>query len=270
MIGMRIVLAATIAVLVPVPSSDGTEAPACPAPEVLAAAPDSVPPLRFVLNVPATRLDVLEEGKPTRTYRVAVGTDDHRTPIGSFQVDRIVWNPWWVPPPFEWARKMKVTPPGPDNPTGRVKLFFGFYHFLHGTPDEESIGTVASHGCVRLVNPNAIELARIAHAYATPDLGPAVLDSLIDDPRMTRTIRLAGPVPLSVLYQRIEIRDGALLLHPDPYELDPIDQNEVLSALATAGLPREVDPLLIEAALKRAEVETVRIAVHDLRAPVPR
>jgi hypothetical protein len=106
---------------------------------------------------------------------------------------------------------------------------------------------------VRLVNPNAIELAQIAHAYGSPELGAAVLDSLIDNPRMTRTIRLANPVPVSVLYQRIEVRDGALLLHPDPYELDPIDQNEVLSALATAGLPREVDPLLIEAALERAE-----------------
>lgn len=267
MLGHGIVLAATLAVFAFSPHHPGAEAPSCGAQDAFAAGPDSVPPLRLVLNVPATRLDVLEEGERIRTYRVAVGTDDHRTPIGSFRVDRIVWNPWWVPPPFDWARDMEVAPPGPDNPTGRVKLFFGYYHFLHGTPDVESIGSAASHGCVRMANEDAIELARITHAHGTPDLAAAVLDSLIDEPRKTRTIRLTSPVPLTVLYARIEVREGALLLHPDPYELDPIDADEVRSALATAGLPVDVDPLVIRAALVRAEIETVRIAVHDLRAP---
>ncbi|HEU4463609.1 MAG TPA: L,D-transpeptidase [Gemmatimonadota bacterium] len=266
MIGFRIALAATFVALSLVPPAEGREAPACDASTFLAAPPDSVPPLRLVLNVPATRLDVLVEGHPSRSYLVAVGTDDHRTPIGSFSIDRIVWNPWWVPPPFDWARNMKVTPPGPDNPTGRVKLFFGYYHFLHGTPDEKSIGSPASHGCVRMTNADAIELARTTHAFGSPELPPAVLDSLIDEPKRTRTIHLARPVPLTVLYQRIEVRDGDLLLHPDPYELDPIDRGEILSALAAAGLPLDVDPLLIEAALDRAEAGTVRIAVHDLRA----
>ena len=113
-------------------------------------AADSEPGLRLVLNIPAARLDVLEGEALARSYRVAIGTPDHPTPIGSYRVDRVIWNPWWVPPPFEWARKMKLTPPGPDNPTGRVKLFFGYYLFLHGTPLEESLGRPGSHGCVRL------------------------------------------------------------------------------------------------------------------------
>lgn len=260
--GHGIVLALALAAL----SAPHHPARSCGTADALVALADSLPPLRLVLNVPATRLDVLEEGRRIRSYRVAVGTDDHRTPIGSFRVDRVVWNPWWVPPPFDWARDMEVTPPGPDNPTGRVKLFFGYYHFLHGTPDVESIGSAASHGCVRMANPDAIELARIAHANGSPGLAVAALDSLIDDPRKTRTIRLTSPVPLTVLYQRIEIRDRALLLHPDPYELDPIDADEVRSALRTAGLPIDVDPLVLSAALERAETETVRIAVRDLRA----
>jgi murein L,D-transpeptidase YcbB/YkuD len=267
--GHPIVLAATLSAFAFAPHVRGTEEPSCAAREGFAA-PDSALPLRLVLNVPATRLDVLEKGERVRSYRVAVGTGDHPTPIGSFHVDRIVWNPWWVPPPFDWARDMEVTPPGPDNPTGRVKLFFGYYLFLHGTPDVESIGSAASHGCVRMANADAIELARIAHAHGSPDLAAVVLDSLIDEPRKTRTIRLPLPVPLTVLYQRIEVRDGALLLHPDPYELDPIDREEVLSALAAAGFPRDVDPLLIEAALDRCRGQTVSVAVHDLLAPVPR
>jgi murein L,D-transpeptidase YcbB/YkuD len=230
---------------------------------------DSLAQLRLVLNVPASRLDVLEEGKVPRSYRVAVGTHDHPTPIGSFYIDRIVWNPWWVPPPFDWARDMKVTPPGTNNPTGRVKLFFGYYHFIHGTPDEESLGRPASHGCVRLTNANAIELARTAHADGSPGLDAAVLDSLESDSGMTRTIRLAQPVPLAVLYDRIEVRDGRLVLHPDPYGLAPIGREDVLSVLATAGVPAtDVDSFVIDAALERAARETVPILLRDLRAPV--
>jgi murein L,D-transpeptidase YcbB/YkuD len=230
---------------------------------------DSLVPLRLVLNVAASRLDLLEEGKATRSYRVAVGTCDHPTPIGSFRIDRIVWNPWWVPPPFDWARDMKVTPPGPDNPTGRVKLFFGYYLFIHGTSAEESLGGPASHGCVRLSNADAIELARTAHTYGSPGVDAAVLDSLESDPGMTRTIRLTQPVPLAVRYDRIEVRDGRLLLHPDPYGMDPIGRGDVLSALATAGVPAtDVAPFVVDAALERAAGGSVSIDLRDLRGPV--
>ena len=234
-----------------------------------AVAPDSVEPLRLVLNVPAARLDVLEGETLTRSYRVAVGTQDHPTPLGSFRVDRVVWNPWWVPPPFEWAREMKVTRPGPDNPTGRVKLFFGYYLFIHGTPLEESLGGPASHGCVRMANADAIALARTAHAYGSPDLDPGVLDSLEADPGKTRTIHLTQTIPFSVLYNRIEVRGGRLLLHPDPYELAPVDLERVLSVLGAAGVaPPNVDSLVIDAALERAARETISISLGDLRAPV--
>lgn len=233
------------------------------------AAADSVAPLRLVLNVPACRLDVVERGSVRHSYPVAVGTEDHRTPLGSFPVDRVVWNPWWVPPPFEWARDMTVTPPGPDNPTGRVKLFFGYYHFLHGTPLEESLGAPASHGCVRMRNADAIALARVVHAHGSPDLAPVVLDSLEGDPRRTRTIRLAEPVPLSILYQRIEIRRGRLELHPDPYGLEPIRAEDVRAALRVAGLPPEaLDLAVIEAAIARADRESVSIPL-DLSPSMP-
>ena len=236
-------------------------APVCPA--------DSLEPLRFVVNVPAARLDVLEAEGVTRSFRVAVGTRDHPTPRGAFRIDRVVWNPWWVPPPFEWARDMRVTPPGPDNPTGRVKLFFGYYLFLHGTPRVESLGDAASHGCVRLANEDAIALARIAHAYGTPDLDPAVLDSLEADPDRTRTIRLTRPIPLSVVYERIEIRSGRLALHPDPYGLAPLDRERLLSVLAAAGVPSaRVDPVVLDTALERAMRQTVSISLRDLSGAV--
>jgi murein L,D-transpeptidase YcbB/YkuD len=258
----RLASVLALAAAASLPPVAATAAPSC-------AVARDVEPLPLVLNVPAARFDILEAETITRSYRMAVGTQDHPTPLGAFIVDRVVWKPWWVPPPFEWARSMKVTRPGPDNPTGRVKLFFGHYLFLHGTPLEESLGGPASHGCVRLANADAIALARTVHAYGTPELHPSVLDSLEADPGKTRTIHLARTIPLSVLYNRIEVREGRLLLHPDPYGLAPIDVEGVFSVLSTVGVaPPNVDPIVIEAALERAARETVSISLGDLRGPM--
>src|SRR6187200_1614464 len=53
-------------------------------------------------------LRVIEDGDVVRTYGVAVGSRKHPTPTGSYWTGRIVWNPRWVPPPSEWARRLKA------------------------------------------------------------------------------------------------------------------------------------------------------------------
>ena len=198
--------------------------------------------LSLRLNIPAYRLDVVEGERVLREVPVAVGTPDHPTPSGEFQVTSVVWNPWWVPPPFDWARTERVTPPGPTNPTGRVKLYFGYYLFLHGTPDEASLGRAASHGCVRLRNADAIALARTVHAHASPDLLPALLDSLEENPARTRSIGLETPVPLSIRYDLVEVRSGRIEVHADIYGSGAAGADEVMAALGRAGIdPGDVD-----------------------------
>ena len=214
-------------------------------------ADDSGDALALRLNVPAYRLDVLEDGRVTREITVAVGTPEHPTPIGAFEVTKIVWNPWWIPPPFEWAKNERVTPPGPNNPTGRVKLFFGYYLFLHGTPDEASLGRAASHGCVRMANGDAIALARTVHVHVSPGVAPALLDSLEANHRRTRTIALEIPVALAIRYDLIEVRNGRIEFHEDIYNRrGAIDPADVMAELAAAGIGAEgVDPDRLQAAL---------------------
>ena len=50
--------------------------------------------------------------------------------------------------------------PGPNSPVGLAWLDLGKHYGIHGTASPESIGYVQSHGCVRLSNWNALELAR--------------------------------------------------------------------------------------------------------------
>lgn len=190
----------------------------CRAPTVaIAAAPDTTAELRLALNVPAFRLDVIEHGAVTRSIAVAVGMPKYATPIGQYRIDYAIWNPWWIPPDSWWARKEHPEPPGWANPTGRVKLHVTGLVFLHGTPLEQSLGSAASHACVRMTNADAIALARTVHAYAGPTLAPAMLDTLEADTSRTRTIALARTVPIDIVYRIAEVGAGELRLYPDVY-----------------------------------------------------
>lgn len=208
-----------------------------------------------------------EEGTRIETYRVAVGTRDHPTPAGEFLARRIVWNPWWVPPPFEWAAGERVTPPGPDNPTGRVKIQFGLYLYLHGTPDESSLGQAASHGCVRMANADAVELARLLQERTAPDEPAAEIDSLIADPGMTRTHALEPPVPFTIDYRLAEVEGERLLLHPDVYHRGGLTPESVERLVVERfGQTRPVDRAVLDALLARAAREHVTVRLNDLLA----
>jgi hypothetical protein len=226
------------------------------------------PALTLDLNIPAYRLDVVEEGMPPRSYRVAVGMRQFRTPIGSFAITAIEWNPWWVPPSSPWAMGEKVTPPGPANPMGRVKLAFRPFYFLHGTPLEESLGTAGSHGCVRMANADAIALARIVQSAGSPATTESEIDSLIANAASTRRFSLSAPVPLLVRYDLVEVRRDSLWLYPDIYRLSrKALADEALAAIAgaghdTTGLDRDA----LAAATRRARTRIVALAIDELLA----
>ena len=200
------------------------------------------PPLRLRLNIPAFRLEVWEQGRLLRTVEVAVGMPRWPTLPGSFAVSRVVWNPWWQPPPSEWARGEELTPPGPRNPMGRVKLSYQELFFLHGTPSVRSLGTAASHGCVRMSNENALALARLVHRHGSPEVPASLLDALEASPRRTRSIPLSHPVPIEIVYELAAVEAGALRLYPDPYGLGrEAARADAVAALTAAGVPLDLE-----------------------------
>ncbi|MGH3133349.1 MAG: L,D-transpeptidase family protein [Gaiellaceae bacterium] len=89
--------------------------------------------------------------KLLRSFGVATGQSEFPTPIGSFEIVTKQRNPWWYPPPSDWAAESDPVPPGPGNPLGtRWMGISAPYVGIHGTPDAASIGYSASHGCVRM------------------------------------------------------------------------------------------------------------------------
>jgi lipoprotein-anchoring transpeptidase ErfK/SrfK len=97
-------------------------------------------------------------------YMVAVGTPQNQWTGQSFVGSKAV-NPTWTPP----DRPGFTMPGGGNNPLGARALYLGWTNYrIHGTNAPGSIGTPASHGCVRMFNPDVIDL------YSRVNLGAPV------------------------------------------------------------------------------------------------
>jgi murein L,D-transpeptidase YcbB/YkuD len=156
--------------------------------------------LRLRVDLSERRLYVEQNGEVIKRFRVAVGKPQHPTPRGDFNMRRVIWNPRWVPPNAEWARDRVARGPGdPKNPMGKVKVFFRDPdYYLHGTNDEASIGTAASHGCVRLRNADIIELSRLLVEHGGGPVKPNMIQRILNRTRQEHEARLSRAVPLRI------------------------------------------------------------------------
>jgi hypothetical protein len=98
--------------------------------------------------------------KPARSYVIAVGRVGLETPAGLYQINDKQLDPSWRVPRSAWAGSLagRIIPPGPADPL--KARWMGFYDGagIHGTDDISSLGTAASHGCIRMSIPDVIEL----------------------------------------------------------------------------------------------------------------
>jgi lipoprotein-anchoring transpeptidase ErfK/SrfK len=107
-----------------------------------------------------------------RTYPVATGSPGFPTPVGHFEIVGKRENPSWTnPDPDGWGAGLPVyIPPGPGNPLGTRALYLSAPGIrIHGTWDIDSIGTYASHGCIRMTIDQSEEL------YELVDVGTPVV-----------------------------------------------------------------------------------------------
>jgi murein L,D-transpeptidase YcbB/YkuD len=193
-------------------------------------------PVRIDLNIPALKLEVWEGDERVLTYPIAVGMPGFDTPTGNYTISHAEWNPWWHPPTHrDWARNEKPVPPGASNPMGRVKLFFMPMYFIHGTPDGESIGTPASHGCVRMRNEDVIALARYLHERAAPQVTPEQLDRYSRPSSTTQRVNFQRDIEISIHYTPVVVERSEIFLYPDIYDRNAIHSESVYQALVSAG-----------------------------------
>jgi L,D-transpeptidase catalytic domain/Putative peptidoglycan binding domain len=107
------------------------------------------------------KLRFFVDRKLERTYDVAIGAIGFATPEGLYKIETKAVNPAWYVPNKPWAGDLagKVIPSGdPDNPIKARWMGFWDGAGIHGTADASSIGTAASHGCIRMTVRDVVQL----------------------------------------------------------------------------------------------------------------
>lgn len=126
------------------------------------------------LNAKVSRIEVDKAGSALRAFAVdgsllasypaSIGSITFPSPAGSMEVTAVAAAPTYHfnPEGREWGPDKKLTiAAGPNNPVGGTWIDLSKDGYgIHGTPDPRLIGKTSSHGCVRLTNWDAEELAR--------------------------------------------------------------------------------------------------------------
>jgi lipoprotein-anchoring transpeptidase ErfK/SrfK len=126
----------------------------------------------IIVRLGENRLYLYNGFSVARTYSVATGQSQYPTPQGHWEIVNKRVNPTWVNPALDtWgAGSPAYIPPGPDNPLGTRALDLNAPGIrIHGTYDDDSIGTYASHGCIRMHIPDSEEL------FGLVDIGTPVI-----------------------------------------------------------------------------------------------
>jgi lipoprotein-anchoring transpeptidase ErfK/SrfK len=134
---------------------------------------DQPPPkaAKIVVSKSKRWLEALNaSGHVIAEYPVTSGSQHDPLPLGNWKVTHITPNPafyynpdlFWNAPESDAKAKLQ---PGPNNPVGVVWIGISKEHYgIHGTPEPSLVGHAESHGCVRLTNWDAAELAKIVTA----------------------------------------------------------------------------------------------------------
>jgi hypothetical protein len=119
-------------------------------------------PAIVIVHRGAFQLSLYKHLKLAKTYGIAVGRVGLETPAGLYHVQNKAVNPAWTMPNSSWVApkdRGKVVPGGsPENPLKARWLGIYAGAGIHGTDDSGSIGSAASHGCIRMRIPDVEEL----------------------------------------------------------------------------------------------------------------
>jgi lipoprotein-anchoring transpeptidase ErfK/SrfK len=207
--------------------------------------PNAVPAdTRVVVNIPAFRMDVFQDGSLVKSYKVGIGYPEFPLPQGLRKAQTIIFNPTWTPPDSPWVAKMKNVSPGEtveagdkDNPLGPIKIPIGLPSLIHGGKSPAKIGKFASHGCVGLTTPQIKDFAAVlARISNTNEVSDKSIDSYLKDKERTQTVKLNQVVPVELRYETIVVEDGKLHIYKDVYSQNTNTEENLRRVLEANGL----------------------------------
>src|SRR5215207_2239219 len=209
------------------------------------AKPNSVPSdTRVVVNAPAYRMDVFQNGKLVKTYKVGIGYPEFPLPQGMRKADTIIFNPTWTPPDEPWVKGKfepgkKVEAGSKDNPLGPIKIPIGLPSLIHGGKAPARLGGFASHGCVGLTNPQVQDFSVVLASLGGAQLTPEEVAAHAKAREETKQVKLSTPVPVELRYETIVVEDGKLHVYRDVYDKGTNTEENLRRVLEVYGVKLE-------------------------------
>ncbi len=178
---------------------------------------------RIVVNAPAYRMDLFQDGKLMKSYKIGIGYPEFPLPSGIRQAKTIIFNPTWTPPDEPWVKgKVEagktVEAGSKDNPLGPIKIPIGLPSLIHGGKATAKLGGFASHGCVGLTNLQIQDFALNLSKLSGIDLTQKDILGYEKQKTETKNVELKKSIPVELRYETIVVEDGKLNIYRDVYE----------------------------------------------------
>jgi len=198
--------------------------------------------IKITVNVPAFQMTFWQSGKEIKTYPVGVGMRDFPIFIGQLRATAIEWNPIWVPPFSSWVTKSSAVRPGQvilptdsRNPLGKVKLPLGYSYLIHQAKGPGDMGSLVSHGCVRVMLRDLYDLSdKIVAARRLP-VSSKRIASAKSSKRML-SVPLKPPLSVEITYDTFVVESGRLHIYPDVYRRGKNTPENLREELRSSGV----------------------------------
>jgi lipoprotein-anchoring transpeptidase ErfK/SrfK len=201
---------------------------------------------RIVVNSPGFRMDVFEDGKLVKSYKVGIGYPEFPLPTGLRKASDIIFNPTWTPPDEPWVESANKVKPGQKieagdklNPLGPIKIPIGLPSLIHGGKSPAKLGTFASHGCVGLTTPQVQDFARVLARLSGTDLTDEQITAYQKNPKETKDVKLGHPIPVELRYETIVVEDGRLHIYRDVYDRNTNTEENLRAVLGSYNVTLE-------------------------------
>ncbi len=230
--------------------------------------------LKITVNVPAFQLTLWQNGKEVKTYWVGVGMKDYPIYIGLRRASAVIWNPVWIPPDSEWVTGHKGVKPGeviqpndPRNPIGKMKIPLGDGFLIHQAKGLGDLGSLVSHGCVRMLKADLYDLGeKIVAARALPVTAKQI--AVAKTNLKTLQADINPVIPVEITYDTQVVEAGRLHIYPDVYERETNTVANLRDELKSSGVDsshikeKELENILARATARKQFV----VSVENIKA----
>ncbi|HEX6126375.1 MAG TPA: L,D-transpeptidase [Pyrinomonadaceae bacterium] len=210
--------------------------------------------IRITINVPAFQMTLWQGDKEIKSYPIGVGLLEYPIIIGKREASSIEWNPVWIPPSSDWIEKSSTVKPGevilptdPRNPLGKVKIPLGYGYLIHQAKGPGDMGSLVSHGCVRVMQADLYDLAEKIVAARGLEVSASQIAAAKRN-RKTLIAKLDPVVPVEITYDTIVVEGGRLHIYPDVYNHKRNTVSNVRWELRSSGVE---DESLTDAQIKK-------------------